>query len=483
MAFNDMNSWDEDPDELLRRHWQQVFAEYKVQPRPSLSRRIIARLSAKQRRKSTRWLTVTGLLLLVSAGLIYQVRVAKRASSSHVPRLTSKSTLPTRLLSASSNHPSKGRAGQRLPLNQAVLPSLSNRSVAEGHLNRHLLSKGEISRPEASSRRRTPTQPLSIGQPEHHLRAGVITLTTRLKINPFRLKRGSSLATRFPTVQTNLTHTVGSESIVAPANWIGEDDPRSFSTSQSLISPSSINALPVSWTRLNFQSMLRLPSQLKALPHQLPVITRGSGPPVRVSVVQPRWRWFVDVVPLSSFQWMSVSPASSAYLSNVHAPAAFSPDTWGYQLNGGLRMGHWLAYVAMGQLRRWAYYTVNENRYWIEPTAADPHQLVRDVHTITENISLPMIGAGLSQQRLLAEGRYAVEVGGQVSYLPTSHQPFIGLRGGASRRLLLNGRTELQIGLTAEYGLNRLLSDQQQLRIHPLVLGFGLRLQPRYHPE
>lgn len=192
-----------------------------------------------------------------------------------------------------------------------------------------------------------------------------------------------------------------------------------------------------------------------------------------------RLRWFVDAVPLSSFQWMHVQPTSTVYLSQVDAPAAFSPATWGYQINGGVHLRHWQAYLTLGQLRRWAYYTVNENRYRVEPSPTNPNHLVRETYTVAENVSLPMVGIGLSQERLLAQGRYALEFGGQVSYLPTSNQSLIGLRGGASRRLVMSRRMDLQIGLTAEYGLNRLLSNQRQLAIHPMVVGIGIRIQPR----
>ncbi|GAB3643159.1 hypothetical protein GCM10027423_37960 [Spirosoma arcticum] len=176
---------------------------------------------------------------------------------------------------------------------------------------------------------------------------------------------------------------------------------------------------------------------------------------------------------------MNTPQASTAYLSPVSAPRAFSPTTWGYQINGGIRFRRWHAHLSLGQLRRWAYYTVNENRYRVAPSPTDPHQLVREMQSVAENVALPMIGAGLSQQTLLAQGRYTVEVRGQVSYLPTSDQALLSLRGGVGRRLMLSQRSELQVGLTAEYGLNPLLSEQQHLFIHPLMVGIGVRIQSR----
>ncbi|MBC8155172.1 MAG: hypothetical protein H7Z72_19960 [Bacteroidetes bacterium] len=176
---------------------------------------------------------------------------------------------------------------------------------------------------------------------------------------------------------------------------------------------------------------------------------------------------------------MRTSPVSTAYVSRVNTPAAFSPVTWGYQINGGVYFQRWQAHLSLGQLRRWAYYTVNENRYRVEPSPADPHQLVRETQGIVENASLPIIGAGLSRVTLLAQGRYAVELGGQVSFLPTSGEQMASIRGEVARRLAVNRHVELQAGLTAEYGLTPLMSEQQQLVIHPLMIGIGLRIQPR----
>ena len=248
---------------------------------------------------------------------------------------------------------------------------------------------------------------------------------------------------------------------------------------QLLVIEPPTDALPTVWAVLKPLSLAPLPSSLSALPGQLPALGSEATHPTGSAVARRRRHWFVEAVPLSSFQWMSAPPAATAYLSPNNAPAAFSPSTWGYQINGGIRFRRWQAYLSMGQLRRWAYYTVHENRYRVEPSPTNPHHLVRETYAVAENVALPMIGAGLGQQPLLGQGRYVVELGGNVSYLPTSDQALIGLRGGAGRRLPLSRRTELQAGLTVEYGLNRLLNERQHLVIHPLLVGIGIRIQPR----
>lgn len=63
-----MNSWDEDPNERLRRQWQQRFADFEVQ----LSRRILTALAADfQHQRTSRMVTLLLFLLPLGADLVY----------------------------------------------------------------------------------------------------------------------------------------------------------------------------------------------------------------------------------------------------------------------------------------------------------------------------------------------------------------------------------------------------------------------------
>ncbi|GAB3747032.1 hypothetical protein GCM10028817_03850 [Spirosoma pomorum] len=240
---------------------------------------------------------------------------------------------------------------------------------------------------------------------------------------------------------------------------------------------------PVVVARLTSPAIAALPSSLHALPDRLPTNKSVAYPADAVeNRVRRSKQWFVETVPLSSFQWMSTTSTSTVHLSQVNAPAAFSPATWGYQINGGVRWQRWQAYLSLGQLRRWAYYTVNENRFRMDFGPTNSFQQVQEKHIVAENVALPMVGGGLSQYRFLGQGRYSVELGGQVAYSLIDGQTLASLRGGAGRRLPLSPHLELQAGLLVEYGLTRLMSEQQQLTIHPFVVGVSVRLRPRLNP-
>lgn len=475
-----MNSWDEDSDERLR--WQRVFTDYEVQARPALSRRILDQLPTERRRQPTRWLASAALLVLLSGGLLYVARRGDGPGSGRGKATPVKGSTPSQPVAAGGVRPPAPPTG--LPL----LDPLGGETVTRRQSPVHPLSGPEVAdareevpgvdapRVEASAGRPTPTGHLSAGQHKLLPGAPLRVQATSLFADQRPARSARSVPPRFPTGSSDPAVTVGEEPIAAPAGRSVSHRP--LPDPVWSVMPPLPHAASVVWTRLKPLGVVPLAHSLNAHLGQLPVVVAAVHP-AEAAVARSRPRWFIEAVPQSSFQWMRTPPASTAYLSPVSAPGAFSPATWGYQINGGIRFRRWLAHLSMGQLRRWAYYTVNENRYRVTPSPTDPHQLVRETQGVAENVALPMVGAGLSQQTLLARGRYTVELGGQVSYLPTSDQALLGLRGGAGRRLLLSQRTELQVGLTVEYGLNRLLSEQQHLVIHPLVVGIGLRIQPR----
>ncbi|MBC8152957.1 MAG: hypothetical protein H7Z72_08610 [Bacteroidetes bacterium] len=481
MVSNDMNSWDEDPDELLRQRWQQTFAEFEVPARPSLSRRILNTSAAGQQHKRVSRIVNRLLLLLLSGGLLYPVQLGEKPEpTGHYAarRLRTPLIQPySRSRDALSTVPIR----KFKPLLLPVIDSVVNGSVSVWQPPAHLPTAPVIkaSGVEAMAKRRSPLQPLP---------GNLIGFDRRTVVksgsNP--LFTGRLLAKLVRSPRDNAP--IGLSDSVAFSNYkqqpalkrplIGLNDLPPLPDSSLLVSQTLSDAFPVDIARLKPKGIPSLSHELGVHPGQLPTI-RSEPQASSVPVAVRHSRWFVEVVPLSYFQWMSTSPVSTVYLSQVNTPAAFSPATWGYQINGGIRFRRWQAHLSMGQLRRWAYYTVNENRYRVEPSQTDPHRLVRETQGVAENVALPMVGAGLSQQTLLAQDRYIVEVGGQVSYLPTRDQALLGLRGGAGRRLLLSQHTELRVGLTVEYGLNRLLSEQHHLFIHPLVVGIRLRIQPR----
>ena len=482
-----MNSWDEDPDELLRQRWQQTFADFEVRPRSSLSRRILDQLPTRNQRRPVLWV-VGGLFLFVSAGLFYKNRLEKSSRLKH-GITAGQPTVPVQPLSASRAPLPTAPAGRSVPTGQPGISLEPNEAVAKqptvcSSIVRRVDPPGVVY-PEvkALSEQRTPIRQLPAAQGQFRPWAGATLRANSVAAHQPRSKSVRSVGNRISTESSGPAESVEYKPMATLPDQSIHNTHDPFPNPRLTVDQPLANTVPIEWTRLKPLGILSILSQLSTLPNHLPAIRWGAAHSVKSVVAHPSPHWFVEVMPLSSFQWMSASPTSTTYLSHVDAPAAFSPATWGYQINGGIRFQRWQANLSMGQLRRWAYYTINENRYRVESSLTNPNQLVRETYAVAENVLLPMIGIGLSQERLLAQGRYTVELGGQVSYLPTGNQTLVGLRGGARRRLPVSRNTELQVGLTAEYGLNRLLNEKHQLVIHPLVIGLGLQIQPRSgHP-
>ncbi len=475
-----MNSWDDDPDELLRQRWQQTFANFKVEAHPSLGDRILNALPAG--RWPRRAYTLVGLLLLMSVGLLYPLRLGERPYSDGNVTMVWRTTPAQPLLDSRVRR--SGAVSGRLLSPPPVGDSRPGKFVVRRQYTvTPPTGTGVIaSRVDVSFQNRTTRKPSSTDQARLRSKTSLRLGATTVSIDHFQAGFVRLVGTRLPVQLAGSGATGGSESVVTPTERSVRDNTGSSSLPQppqlSDVQPSA-NIVSVEWTRLKPVEILPLSSRLSTLSGQLPTIAVVPSHPVETVIVRRHQHWFAEVVPLNSFQWMSVSPVATAYLSLVKAPAAFSPATWGCQVKGGIRWQHWQAHLSLGQVRRWAYYMVNENRYRVEPRPDNPNQLVRETYIVAENVSLPMIGVGLSQETLLDRGRYAVDLGGQATYLPTGQQAMISLQGGVGRRLVMSRAIRLQVGLRAEYGLNRLLSEQQHLVIHPLLIGIGFRIQPR----
>ena len=283
---------------------------------------------------------------------------------------------------------------------------------------------------QASAKRRSPIGQLA-GKPTGSGRRVGVTSGR----NPIRTRRLLATLIRSPytdvPVRTSPPVAIGDHkrlsALVGPS--ISPDSLGSLSDSFLSVGQTPSSAFPTAIARLNPKGIRVLFRELRVLPGQLPAIGLASQQS-SVPVADRRRYWFVKAVPLSSFQWMSTSPISTAYVSHVTPLGAFSPATWGYQVYGGICLQRWRAYLVTGQLRRWAYYTVNQNSYRLEPSPTNPCLTVRETDTVVENRSLSVIGGGLSQVTFLAQGRYAVELGGQISFLPANGQQMVSLRGG-----------------------------------------------------
>lgn len=479
MASNDTNLWDEDPDELLRKDWQQAFADFKVPSRPSLRQHILSQVTAQSRPKPMDWLAGGVLLLLISTVLFYAIRTSNRLASlqGHIAHVQPASPSDSR------------RVITRQWATPDGLATPSEQVEAATQVDRPVTSQPIPDRQSTASSVETATTNGSLGHSQQLPNRNRLRLHATLKqslVEAYRTARPFAKST-FPS-DTDILVTLppfSNASYREQAEALAKSTAAKTGnfTSTPHVVLSATPASPIVLARLNVLSLSTLPSSFRALPDQLPTNKLVTHPADTVNNrVRRISQWFVETVPLSSFQWMSASSMSTVHLTQVKAPAAFSPATWGYQINGGLRWQRWQAYLSVGQLRRWAYYTVNENRFRMDIGPANSFQPVQEKHVVVENVALPMVGGGLSQYRFLEQGRYTVELGSQVMYSLMDGQTLASLRGGAARRLPLSRRLELRAGLLVEYGLTRLMSEQHQLTIHPLVVGINIRLQPRLFP-
>ncbi|RYC69843.1 hypothetical protein [Spirosoma sordidisoli] len=456
MASNDTNSWDEDPHALMRQRWQQAFADHRMPARPDLTRRIFDSLNAGRRRRwAYRTVKLLGSLLLLLGGGVGLNPLVERPGRSTGQTNRIESAQPVSMTGQTLPQPRAidARADRGIEQQRTAATTLADRKDIHPVLPTEGVTRPGITRPTRFGGKPTPVYRVAAKE------------TSSKRSTRF------DLPGKRPSVQDN---PVPDEYLVSPnAQLTDQSQPDILGAAVSgpmdrvvweRLKPLSL--LPPTGT---FDNHLRLPSALDVTVQHLtrPVTARRSG------------RWFAEITQLSHFQLMTAPPNATAYLSSVGSPAAFSPTTWGVQMAGGLRWSRWQLHGSIGYLRRWAYYTVSENSYHLRSAPDNAYQLVRETYAVAENKRLPLVGLGVSQQQLLFRGRYAAELGGQISYLPTINQSLLALRGGIARQLPLVRGVELRVKLKVDYGLNQLRDEANQLTLRPLMVGIGIQVQPR----
>lgn len=460
-----MNSWEKDPDELLRRRWQKVFNEFEVQPRPALTRQILGRpVSGKQLKRRLLVSVCIGLFIALTPLAIYRDMVPQQTIT-------------------------------RLPVQrkeQISIQGIKALQPATGLLR----TSGQTIKPASDNTDRVALRRKDTGFVAEQADRLPVTVTTG-KQNAGKQVRDSGLKTadgnvpfvgrktqdtgsRVAAIRTGIksgpARHLQTDSVAAEISLTGAAPPL-HTGSDSLTTAGFALVIPVvdhpyRMQYINARRLLTLPG--------IPILTSiaDSSAPVVPDAPRKQLRWFAEVLPQSSFQQMHVSQTVPGYLTPAGVPVAFAPATWGYQLHGGFRFGPFETYLVAGHLRSWASYTVHENRYRVEPGSATAYSAVRETYTISENRLLPLIGLGINQDKLLFKGRYQAGFGGQLLYLTASSRTLADLRAKAGR-VFCKWNYSWFTGLSVDYGLNHLMSEHKHLAIRPLLVGVVLRIQPK----
>lgn len=151
------------------------------------------------------------------------------------------------------------------------------------------------------SERRAVTRPWPAERAQLLSRARVqVTLRPEKKVllsKPARL-----FSSLFPVRTVGRSIITGPVLPSAPVERSGSHSYSPLATPHSSVIQPLSNALPTGWALLTPHGFSLLPSRLLTLPDQLPVISTRPLHQVGIVVTRQRWYWFVDAIPLSSFQ-------------------------------------------------------------------------------------------------------------------------------------------------------------------------------------
>lgn len=464
-----MNSSDKsNDDKRLQRHFQQVFNDYELEPSASLDKRIARKLPSSTGRYRWSVSLLLGMLLLVMAVYYRSYQPLLKAYSSRSPYSaqtensgrTMRSQSTTNLKSINREPVDNKTPNLSKPVDQS-LSSKTAKSYQRPALVTTHNGVGQRDRKPASFQsvdEHASLQTVTTQQLKSAKREAVKGVTSR-----FEISRRSDDLDRSESLVTS-QHTDQGQSLA--------DGP--------VASETQLAEVPLAaWQSLRPLGLSDNASVLAQLKRS--VLATSSA----LSVEQPtkartRIRWLASVAPLSTYQLMTVVAKPDAYIQRVHTPSALSGPTWGYQLSAGAEWRQATLQVTVGQIRRWAYYELATNTFDIESIGPKQYEVVQREQSVAENVSLTMLGLRISKQYTLGRDTspYYVQLGGEASYVPHTHQSLVWAGAGLGANLPLGKAYQLQVGPTVSYGLSRLWSAQQQLIIHPYLVGVALTLRP-----
>ncbi|GAB4022221.1 hypothetical protein [Spirosoma koreense] len=461
-----MSSSDDHYDKKLRKHFQDVFDDFEVQPSASLKERIWQFITQPTVARREYGLLAFSLVLLLGTGFFYQ-QYGSRLQSYQTKLRQAKQVTPVQPV-----EPGTQVATKKLPTPEySHAPSTAGRPTV-GTAG----SEGERKLTETAQQPdvRSVEQPKPVAL-KHESELG---LESRKDIQ----KRGAKFWT-IEKASATFAETIPPGPSVAKSTELRTKTPE-IPLSTPFVQPEIAIALgtekAVSWHALQPLS-LRSVGGLRAQISRN-VVARSFIATSLERPITPKTpvRWLLDGSPLSTYQLMTVVDKPDAYVQRVEAPAAFSGPTWGYQLRGGIEWRQLDLTLSLGQIRRWAYYDLATNTFQVEALGAKQYRVTRLEAPVAENVSMTMLGASVRKLHSLggANSRFFVRLGGDLTYVPDTRQSLIWASAMVGATLPLLKTYQLQLGPTVEYGFSRIWSTERQLIIRPYLVGASITLRP-----
>ncbi|WP_420151427.1 hypothetical protein [Spirosoma sp.] len=461
-----MSSSDDPFDKKLRKHFQDVFDDFEVQPSTSLKERIWQHVSKPVATRQFS-LLILGLLLLLGAGFFYKGYYSRLHSYQRkAQRIRVSNVAPPVEPQAQAKQPDRHYSHRFAEStdSETLRPTKERkRSGADAQLASPTLEPLVTTTPKkqyvAQAQSQTEQRSRMTGQRiEPRYQSGLASVTTFDE----KTTQDGTRAARSPMLPTSTPEGTPSTPLILPE--IRQKSDAEKAVSWQLLQPLSLRSAGEPIAQINRNVEISTPT----VSAERPIRPRTSV------------RWLVGVAPLSTYQLMTVVDKPDTYVQRVDAPAAFSGATWGYQLRAGIEWRQYDFELSFGQIRRWAYYDLATSTFQVELLGTNRYQVTRLEKPVAENVSLTMIGAGISKQYQLggAKSRYFTRMGGDISYVPDTRQSLIWAKATVGVTFPLLKTYQLQIGPTVEYGFSRIWSTERQLIIRPYLVGASITIRP-----
>jgi hypothetical protein len=461
-----MNSLDDPLDEQLRRQFQQVFDAYDVTPPASLKDRIWRELPKAAFRRYVAYSLVLVGTLFPAGGRLFEP-----TSAQDRPNRQTASGLVEQVMDRQAENPIATLTGDHVAKDVIWDDAQKTRPTAQGVTQRNAIRVDKLA------------ERLTIGADDWPTAEAVSPTFVEASDESIR-KIGNVLESPEAGGQKKHSAIVSQkpEFSQQESGQTNQPDPTLVHdvklSQQSLVVTENVNPLSPAIEPLTVH---QVPITNLSWPINRRVAFAAAGVPTDAQTTSHRVApdWFVRVAALTTYQQMTVVGKAGVYVQHVGSPPALSGQTWGYQISGGVSWRQWDAYVSYGQIRRWAYYDLATEDFEVKPTGSTDYQVTRRVESQSENVALPLLGAGINKQYTLGRRQqYYARMGGQATYVPSTQQTLGWAQASWGLNLPLGQAHLVQIGPAIEYSLDRIWSTERQLIIHPYTVGISLTVRP-----
>jgi hypothetical protein len=190
--------------------------------------------------------------------------------------------------------------------------------------------------------------------------------------------------------------------------------------------------------------------------------------------------WLLHVASLKTYQIITVPKTNGSDFQNFKFPSAFSLETLGYKVSGGLEKSGFQLMLHYSLFRQAYSYEIAGNEYVVNSVEDKNFQVVRRGKVVNENRKMELLGIGINKQVLWGKSplrKYYATGGVEYSHILRAKRYIGWVSLGAGRQIRLNNQALIQVGPYAEFSPVKVPGSGDPFYYQPYRVGISLGLK------